>query len=488
MITKTTNPQYDENIKAWIRADDVYNDRIKQKGKKYLPGSNLPKGVDCELEQFLEQRYNNETLPLAVFYNFTNLTLMAAVGAIMRKPPNYQFVDGENESTLDYLTDNADGKGNGLTQVARHLLTSQYLKSRGGLLISNPQYTNLADLQSGEVAPRLIPYDADQITDWATEWINGKEVLTFLQLVEKMNKRDYVAGANQSDGGYCYNEQLRVIEFNLVEGKVFYSIEEDGEMIVTDEPVNKNGTQATSIPFHIASSVNNDWTVDPSPLRTMVDLNLQHYIMYNRDMQGRHDLAQLQLSIDVGTEPTAIEDFKNLNPSGIMTGSAVPILTRGGSVSFLQASESNLLAAAPERIESMAVKAGAQLFQDSGSNETATSAEIRASSTTATMSSIASNCGDCIYNALVDLAGYVGFDESQIKFQLNDKFFDRTLSAQEQQAYMQMVMQGLFPQQAYYEILKKSGDLAEDVSYEDYLDQLRESNGMGGMPDVSGGE
>lgn len=477
-ISRTTNPQYDENYIAWTRADDVYNDRIKSKGKVYLPGSNIPQGLsDCsDLYQFLEHRYNNETLPLAVFYNFTNLTLTAAIGAIMRNPPTYQFAEDGKESDLDYLTDNADGKGNGLTQIARQLLTSQFMKSRGGLLISNPQYTNKADLASGKVAPRLVHYDASAINDWETEWINGREALTFLQLTEKTSKR--------TNGGR--EEVDRLIEFRIVDGVVKYEITE-GEVQVESGEVKKDGAPAETIPFHLASSINNDWEVDPSPMRTMIDLNLQHYIMYNRDMQGRYDLAQLQLAIDVGNKPTAIDDFQKLNPNGIMSGSPIPILTAGGSVTFLQANESNLLSKAPERIEDMAVKAGAQLFQDSGSNETATSADIRASATTASMSSIASNCGDCIYNAIVDLAGYIGEDTESIKFQLNDEFFSYKLDATQLQAYMAMVMQGVFPMRAYYDILRKSGDLSEDTKYEDFIAELREDSPVGGMPDVSGG-
>lgn len=480
-ISRTTNPQYNENYISWTRADDVYNDRIKSKGKVYLPGSNMPQGLnDCsDLYKFLENRYNNETLPLAVFYNFTNLTLTAAIGAIMRKPPTYQFADDGGDSLLDYLTDNADGKGNGLTQVARQLLTSQFLKSRGGLLVSNPSYTNRAELMSGKVAPRLVHYDASSINDWSVEWVNGREVLTYLQLTEKVDKR-----LNGNVGG-SYDRVDRLIEFRLIDGSVEYEITEDGDFIESDILM-KNGAIADSIPFHIASSINNDWDIDPAPLRTMVDLNLQHYIMYNRDMQGRYDLAQLQLTIDVGSTPTAIADFKALNPNGIMSGSPVPILTAGGSVTFLQANESNLLSKAPERIEEMAVKAGAQLFQDTGGNETATSAEIRAGSTTASMSSVASNCGDCIYNAIIDLAGYIGADTKDFKFQLNDEFFSYNLDATQLQAYMAMVLQGVFPMRAYYDVLRKSGDIAEDVTYEDFIADLREDSPVGGMPDVSG--
>jgi hypothetical protein len=480
-INKTTNQQYDDNVVFWQKSDDVYNDKIKQKGKLYLPGSNLPPNCDSELTTFTNNRYLKETLPMAVFYNFTNLTLSAAIGSIMRKPPTHKFAEEGQESILDYLMKNADGKGNGLNQVARKLLTSQYMKSRGGLLISNPKFTNLDDLQSGKVAPRLIHYDALNIIDWETSYDNGQEVLTYLLLREYESIRD---NGNR-------NNVERLIEFIKEEGVgVTYEITLDGKTIESDY-VMKSGEIAQTIPFHLAGSVNNDWDVDPVPMRTMIDLNMLHYIMLSRDMQGRYDLAQLQLTIDIGSEPISMDNFSALNPNGVMSGSAVPIMTSGGSVSYLQASESNLLSKAPPEIEDMAVKAGAQLFQESGGNETATGAQIRASSTTATMSNIASNCGDCIYNAIVDLAGYLEgvnttVDIDKIEFALNMEFFGVKLDANQLNAYTAMLIQGVFPQRAYFDVLKSSGDLPAQMTFTEYQKAVEDEAALGAMPDVSG--
>jgi hypothetical protein len=481
-ITETTNKDYDDHVKFWEKADDVYNERIKQKGLTYLPGSSLPSGLKgCEeLISFLAKKYTNETLPMAVFYNFTNLTLSAAIGAIMRKPPTYKFADEERESGLDYLKVNADGKGNGLDQVAKKLLTSQYMKSRGGLLVSIPELTNMADLQSGKVAPRLVHYDALNILDWAAEWDNGNEYLVRLLLKEVTSGVGDKGESIQID---------RLIEFKKVDGAIEYKISEDGEGVKSGV-LQKGGVNADKIPFFLASSVNNDWDIDPTPMRTLIELNLLHYIMMSRDMQGRYDLAQLQLSVDIGSDPNAIGDFSKLNPNGIIAGSSVAVVTKGGKVDLIQSNESNLLSSAPKEIEEKAVRAGAQLLQDSGGNETATAATMRAGTSTATMSSIAKNCGDCIKNAIVELAGYIGIGDAEIKdveFSLNNEFFSSTLSAQDKQAYLQMVQQGVFPIEAYYNVLRKSGELDDSVTYQDYLEQLRE-NVNGSMPNVSGDE
>lgn len=207
-------------------------------------------------------------------------------------------------------------------------------------------------------------------------------------------------------------------------------------------------------------------------------------------MQARFDLGQLQWHVDLGSPSVEQDDpvstMKKLNPNGFIAGSAIPAITAyGGTVEILQANEANLLSSTPVEIEEKAVKVGAQLFQDSGSNETATAANIRASSSTASMSSIAANVGDCIYNALVDLAGYIKFDSKDIEFSLNMDFFAVQLSPQDKIAYMQMVQQGVLPQRAMYDILRKNGDLSEDVTYQMYLDDLADTNLMGGMPDVS---
>lgn len=482
-ITRTTHPDYDETFLYMSRADDVYNDRIKDKGKKYLPiAGSMPNDGSNDTEkfnQYKEYKYTTTTLPMAVFYNFTNLTLNAAIGAIMRKPPVMQFTDGDKKTVLDYMIDNADGKGNGLTQVARKSLSSQYLNGKSGYLVSVPEMGNLNDTMNGRKVPRIIPYDAKNILDWDTDYVDGQEVLTMLLLSEKMRSR--------VDGSLSYCERL--IKFEVVDGNVEYEISEDSVTVESDFLM-KNGAIATAIPFHLAGAINNDWSLDPAPLRTLIDLNLLHYIMFSRDMQGRWDLAELQLMVNIGTSSTPAEDLKALNPMGIVSDSSVAIVVaNGGDAKYLQANESDLLAAAPERVLEMSVKAGAQLFAESGSNETATAATIRSSNSTATMSSIASNNGDALYNAIIDAAGYFGtvggLVLDNINFALNREFMESKLGAQELTAYTAAVIQGVLPRRAMFDVLKSSGELSEDTTFEDYENMLRE-DAQGAMPNVSG--
>jgi hypothetical protein len=357
-------------------------------------------------------------------------------------------------------------------------------KGRAGILVDVPKLTNIADLQSGKVAPRLAYYDASQVIDWEIDYIDGVEVLTFLSLMESTTKRT---------GGVRENTE-RLINYQLDEdGFVYYEIMEDDEVTLTDYQM-KGGELVTIIPFHICGSITNDWCVDPSPTRTLVELNLLHYRMMSRDYQARFDMGQLQWHVDLGTSEShnPADLMKELNPNGFIAGSAMPVITaNGGSVTVLQANESNLLSKTPEEIEGKAVKIGATLLETGSSTETATAANIRASSSTASMSSIASNVGDCMYNAIIDLAGYINssltpIDVDQIEFSLNMDFFAVQLTPQDKLAYMQMVQQGILPQSAMYQILRKNGDLGEDVSYQDYLDDLEDTVGMGGQPSVTG--
>ena len=481
-IQRTTHPDYDEQYKYVLRADDVYYDRIKDKGSMYLPiaGSMPADGSEATtaFNNYKLHKYSTTTLPMAVFYNFSNLSLGGYIGAIMRKPPMIKFNEGDDDSVLDYMIDNVDGKGNGLTQVARKALVSQYLKGRAGYLVSVPAMGNLAEVTTGVKVPRIVPFDSQNILDWDTDYRDGVEVLTSLLLTENARAR--------TNGQLCDEERL--IKYMLTAEGVTYEITKGDE--TESGTLMKAGKAATTIPFHYAGSVNNDWTQDPAPMRTLIDLNLQHYLMYNRDMQGRWDLAELQLHIDVGTSSDPAGEFKSLNPMGVISDSSVPILTaNGGSATYLQANESDLLAAAPERILEMAVKAGAQLFSDSGSNETAKAAGMRASNSTATMSTIASNNGDALYNAIIDAAGYFGdiggINTDEIMFSLNTEFIESSLDAQQLTAYSAMVMQGILPVRAMYDILRKSGDIAEDMTFQDYQDMLLEDK-QGAMPDVSG--
>lgn len=487
MTTETYHPEYTENAEFWQQADDIANNRIKSKKQVYLPIATLlpDSSENTGLINFNIKEYNEIIWPMATFYDFVSLSVDAAVGAIMRKPVTYQFSKDNKPSILDYLNKNADGRGSNLNQLARKMCTAIERKGRAGILVDAPALTNIAELRSGEVAPRLAFYDASQIIDWEIKYINGSQVLTFLSLRENSTRRK---------GGVRQNCK-RLINYSIdQDGYVYYEIMEDEEITVTEYQL-KDNERVKAIPFHICGSISNDWGVDPSPTRTLVELNLLHYRMMSRDYHARYKLGQIQWHVDLGSSESRdpVEDMKELNPDGFIAGSGVTAVTaNGGTVSILQAAESNLLSKTPSEIEDKAVKAGATLLEAGSSTETATAANIRSSASTASLSSISANVGMCMYSAIVDLAGYVNsaltpVNIDEIKFSLNMDFFTTQLSPQDKLAYMQMVQQGVLPQSAMYEILKKNGDLGPDVTYDDYVNGINETVGMGGMPVVTGG-
>ena len=489
MLTKTYHPDYSANQENWEKSSDVFNNRVKSKGEKYLPIVDmLPDHVENnELSDFIKKKYKEQILPNSVFYNFVNPTVDAVVGSIFRKPPAIQLSKDSKPSNLDYLLENADGKGNGLSHLAKDMCYSIELDGRGGFLVDVPTLTNMRDLKNGDIAPRIKRYAASQIIDWDTEYRNGSEVLTFLSLYESRRKRNGGIGV----AGGVRDLVERILNFYLDdEGHVYYEVKEDGEETIIDYQM-KNGKPANKIPFHFCGSISNDSCVDPAPAHTLVELDLIHYRMLSRDMQARFDMGQLQWSVDLGSPPAdsgvdIVEMMAQLNPHGFIAGSSIPAVTAyGGSVSILQANESNLLSKAPLEIEEKAVKIGAQLFSDSGSNETATAANIRASSSTASMSSIAKNVGIAMYNAIVDLAGYINYDDSNISFSLNMDFYESKLSPQDKLAYVQMIQNEVLPKQAYFEILKNNGDVKESMTYDEYEQQLMDDYGAGGMPDLN---
>lgn len=489
-ITKTYHPEYEHKVRDWKRADDVHNERVHAEKEKYLPlGDSLPGSTNeaREFNEYQRLKYDTTTHRMAVFYNFCGLTLSAVIGAIMRKPASTEFAEGDKDSVLDYLQKNADGKGNGLTQLAKMALVNLYNKGNCGILTTASTFKSPADAMMGKGVPRLVLYRPESILDWDTDYIDGEEVLTYLLLREKTRVRNTETGAVDDD-------VERLIAFSLVDGVVMYQVELDGVSELdadNDGILRKNGATVDRIPFHRGGAFNNDWKTDPAPMRTLVDLNLLHYVMLSRDMQGRWDTAAIKLAVDIGIEDNAMDDFEKLNPMGLNSTSSTAVVTMGGSVQFLQANESNLLSKAPSEILEMAKLAGANLFQDGASNETATGAEIRSGNSTATMSSVAGNTGCMIRDAIIDAAGYFGdignIDLDQIKFDLNKEFFPFKLSAADTKVYADAVMQGTYPMQAYFEILLKNGDLKPDTDYTEFQNMMREDNGMGGMPDVTGG-
>jgi len=169
----STHLEYDANLPAWLRARDVFagEDAIKAAGEKYLPR------LDCQDDkEYLA--YKNR----ASFFNATARTADGFVGLIFRRDPTFKLPDANNgiSAALTEFVEDADMLGTSLSAFSKKLVTEIINVGRAGTLID---WNEEAEQRAYAVA-----YTAEDIINWQTERVNGRNVLTLIVLQETCQK------------------------------------------------------------------------------------------------------------------------------------------------------------------------------------------------------------------------------------------------------------------------------------------------------------
>jgi len=165
----STHPDYDANLNAWQRARDVFagEDAVKVAGEKYLP--RLDAQDDTEY-----RAYKNR----ASFFNASARTADGFVGLIFRRDPAFKLPNGKNGvgGALTGFVEDADMLGTTLAAFSKKLVSEIINVGRAGTLIDWNQ-----DVEQRAYA---VAYKAEDIINWHTERVNGRNVLTLLVLKE----------------------------------------------------------------------------------------------------------------------------------------------------------------------------------------------------------------------------------------------------------------------------------------------------------------
>jgi hypothetical protein len=164
----STHPDYDENLPAWLRARDVFagEDAVKSASEKYLPR------LDCQDDkEYLAYKKR------ASFFNASARTADGFVGLIFRRDPTFKLPDagGVGDALAEFVED-ADMLGTSLSAYSKKLVTEIINVGRAGTLID---WNEEAEQRAYGVA-----YTAEDIINWHTERVNGRNVLTLLVLKE----------------------------------------------------------------------------------------------------------------------------------------------------------------------------------------------------------------------------------------------------------------------------------------------------------------
>lgn len=440
---------------------------IKKKGDKYLPRPNASDESDENQARY--DAYKER----AVFYNVTGRTLSGLVGEVFARDPVEELPPG-----LDVVSEDADGAGLTLTQLAKKGCRHTLSLGRAGLLADYPQTEGgVTRAEVAEVRPTLTMYDALSIINWRTHKVGNETQLTLVVLVEMYDKED--------DGFETKQEkQYRVLR--LVGGVYTVQLYRDGSPYGdTLVPTDHTGATFEYIPFTFIGSENNDSEVDHAPLLDLAEINIGHY----------HNSADYEESAFITGQPTLTlaglteEWVNNVLKGEVRIGSrgAIP-LPEGGKAAMFQAAANTMPFEAMEHKERQMVALGAKLVEQKQVQRTATEAGIEHNTETSTLSNVAKNVSAAIKFGLEVCARFVGLSDSvEIVYELNTDFTLARMTAQERQQLIAEWQQGAITFSEMRAAMRKSGvaTLDDEEAREEIKDEvdMMGHNGGPGLDD-----
>jgi len=209
------HPDFDANLPAWQRARDVIagEDAVKAGGEKYLPRLDSQSDDD-----YLGYKTR------ASFFNATARTADGYVGLIFRREPTFKLPDdrqsvgdksGRSHLTpalsperrgsvsslrraLDAMVEDTDMRGTSLPSYAKNVTTEVITVGRAGSLVDWEDAV--------EKRAFAVLYTAEQIINWKSERVNGRNVLTLVVL------REVLADGDEDDFETETMEQIRVLK------------------------------------------------------------------------------------------------------------------------------------------------------------------------------------------------------------------------------------------------------------------------------------
>ncbi len=404
---------------------------IKKAGEKYLPAPQVSGDVEENRKRFAAYQKR------AVFYNVTGRTLDGLVGQVFSKKPSVEL-----PAQIAFFEKDADGTGNTLETVAKSILEEIFTTGRAGILSDFPtlapgQVATVADIESGRIRPRVIPYTAEQIINWRESNVGGETLLTLLVLQET---------ATVSDDGFEFKTEPRWRVFNLLN----FQAKETAAVAVTvwrkkDKPKGEDdiyeivsgpfsvldfrGQPLRRIPWQFVGAQNNDSSVDEPPLYNIASLNVSHF----------RNSADVEESSFLVGQPTPVfagltQDWVDKNfTGGVFLGSrsAIP-LPQGGNAQLLQAEPNTMPGELMKHKEEQMKALGAKLIEPKKVQSTATEAAIAETSEASVLSSAAANVSQAIQKALWNASKFLTeVAEDAVKVQLNADFNVARMNAQE---------------------------------------------------------
>jgi len=475
MPVNSTHPDYDAVLPAWLRARDVLagEDAVKAGGEKYLP--KLDAQSDDDFKAYKAR---------ALFFNAAARTADGFLGLIFRREPTVKVPEGASRTgthsglavALAEFGEDADMQGTALTAYAKNVVAEVVGVGRAGTLV------DWGD--AAEQRAYAVLYRAEQILNWRTERVNGRNKVTLVVLREDA----VVVGEGADEFDSAVVEQIRVLK--LVKSTAEkpdtasgwrYEVEiwrphrewtwrglrVKWEMVESRVPV-RHGWPLPEIPFVFHGPQHSLPDIAKLPLEAIIAANLDHYRL---DADYKHGLHYTAL-------PTAyVCGFDKESELRIGSSTAWTSEVIGATAGFLEFKGQGLqtFERAQDRDERLMAILGSRMLEaQKRVGETAAAIELRQSGENSVLSTLALSVSDGLTHVLRWVAWWNSTEavpedigEDRVLVQLNTDFSNKGMASDELTAIVSAWEAGAISRETMFDLFRRGEVLPAGRSDED---------------------
>lgn len=479
MPVQSNHSDYADHVSAWKKIRDTLagEDAIKLAGKDYLP---QPTGLDTTQYNAYKER--------AMFFGASRRTINGLLGAVFRKEPEIVIPE-----RFERLKKNVDLAGTNIFIFARMITREVMSMARYGVLV------DITD----EAAARayMVAYHAENIINWRERNINGVTVVDQVILKETIEKP-------ASDGfGSEKSTRYRVLELEEQENGKFYYVVRLFEKFSEGDPSETSrleptvrGKRLEFIPFQFFGVDNLEPSVDQSPIKELVDVNVSHYRTQADLEHGGHWTA-LPTPWITGYRPATEGEEGGDGDLLIGSQTAWAISDPNARVGMLEFTGAGLsaLEERADKKEKLMVLLGARLLEDQKkAAETAESKRIQYSGENSILAQIVNTVSMGLTQCLswaIRWESALSEDPSEdvVNIKLNTDFFDQPLTPSEVDSLVKAWQSGAMSRETMIWNFKRGELLQQERTVEEEIEAIDDegpslsdlTSGSENMDDIS---
>lgn len=383
-------------------------------------------------------------LQRAQFPEITSYMLRGLMGLVSKDSPVIQL-----PSQMEHLMEEATPTRMGLLDLFCFTVSEMLTTGRC------PIVTDIDD----QGRPVLVPYTAESLINWKTARPRATQEneATLCVFEEKVLQ----------EGVFTHETRCEYAALGLVNGVyVAARYDEKGNRVGETIPQFK-GKPLDFIPITVFGSINNRMNIDPSPLYSVASCAL-HIYMRNADLSQSEFMS---------CNPTLFISGISDDDAPSALGSTVAVcLPQSEAKAYYTETDTSALTHVLSHITDLyeqSIYYGAQLLDSSKkAAESAETTRLKTASTGATLSSMVKSAGKGFENHLKQMAKWIGANPDDVKF-LPIVEFMTALTSQEQQALVEMWVEGAISKPTMVENFRRAGLLPEGVTVEEEIARIQ---------------